>query len=239
HTRRTLDDTTRLHAPQVERVGDAHRITIRSDGTAWSAKRTVLECRPDELRLTVHVEGSGELTDVHLLGGYYSGDLDHGSGFHQSGADFRSVCNPEPWGSERRVLAAGEATVLDVLGTSVPGKEHWLFTPPPLCLAMSREAPPITPADLPGGPRMTVGVAAAPGEYNFTALHYEAVEGAFSLRLGYEGQTDVDGAFTAPSVRFRFGAPDPYAGFADHAESLRAEGSVPAAVARQRPAWWS
>lgn len=134
HTRRTLDDTTRLHAPQVERVGDAHRITIRSDGTAWSAKRTVLECRPDELRLTVHVEGSGELTDVHLLGGYYSGDLDHGSGFHQSGADFRSVCNPEPWGSERRVLAAGEATLLDVLGTSVPGKEHWLFTPPPLSL---------------------------------------------------------------------------------------------------------
>ena len=239
HTRLELDDTTYLHSPRIERIDGGHRITIESDGTAWSAKRTVLECRADELRLTVEVVGTGELTDVHLLGGYYSGDLQHGSGFHQSGTDFRSVCNPEPWGSERRVLAAGESTVLDVLGTSVPGKEHWLFTPPPLCLAMSREAPPATPVDLPGGPWMTIGVAAKPGDHNFTALHYEAVEGAFSLRLGYEGQTMVEGEFTTPSVRFRFGASDPYAGFADHADSLRAEGLAPGLVARARAAWWS
>jgi hypothetical protein len=239
HTRDRLDDTCAIGAPGVEATSSGQRIEIVSEGTGWIAKRTVLLCAADEVRLTVSVEGTGELTDVHLLGGYYSGDHRQGSGFHQSGADFRSLCNPEPWGSERRVLVAGESTVLDVLGTSVPGKEHWQFTPPPLCLAFTREEPPAASGELPGGPWMTIGVAAHPGEYNFTALHYDAVEGAFSLRLTYEGQTRVSGRFTTPSVRLRFGAADPYAGFADHAASLRADGLAPAATPRRRPAWWS
>jgi hypothetical protein len=238
HTRERLDDTTALGAPRIDESPAGPRIEIPSDGTAWATKRTVLHCAPDELRLGVTVEGDGEPTDVNLLGGYYSGDHRHGSGFHQSGADFASVCNPEPWGSERRVLAAGESTVLDVLGTSVPGKQHWQFTPPPLCLAVSRE-PPSDSGELPAGPWMTIGVATEPGAYNFTALHYDAVEGAFSLRLTYEGQTRVGWRFTTPTVRFRFGAPDPYVGFAEHAASLRAEGLAPAATQRWRPAWWS
>jgi hypothetical protein len=239
HTRDRLDDTSWLHPPQVEATASGQRINIESDGTAWAAKRTVLDCAGDELRVTVAVVGDGELTDVHLLGGYYSGDVRHGSGFHQSGADFRSVCNPEPWGSERRVLAAQESTVLDVLGTSVPGKRHWQFTPPPLCLAVSREPLPASPGVLPRGPWMTIGVAARRGEHSFTALHYDAVEGAFSLRLTYEGQTRVNGQYTTPSVRFRFAADDPYAGIADHAASLRAEGLVPPAKPHRRPSWWS
>jgi hypothetical protein len=239
HTRDRLDDTTRLHAPHVTAVASAQRISIESEGNAWSTKRTVLDCAPDEVRISVSVEGDGELTDVHLLGGYYSGDVRHGSGFHQSGADFRSVCNPEPWGSERRVLGAAESTVLDVLGTSVPGKEHWQFTPPPLCLALSREHPPAAPEELPGGPWMTIGVAAAGGAHNFTAMHYDAIEGAFSLRLTYEGHTAVNGRFSTPSIRLRFGATDPYAGFADHATALRADGLAPPAMPRQRPTWWS
>lgn len=239
HTAHGLDDTTRLHAPQVECTARGYRITIDSESTIWSSKRTVLDCAPDELRVTVDVAGAGPLADVHLLGGYYSGDLRHGSGFHQSGIAFGSVCNPEPWGSERRVLSAAESTVLDVLGTSVPGKRHWQFTPPPLCLAVNREAPPSAPTELPAGPWMTIGLGATRGQHNFTALHYDAVEGACSLRLAYEGQTLVDGRFTTPSVRFRFGAGDPYAGFADHADSLRAERLAPSAATRSRPQWWT
>ena len=239
HTTHGLDDTFRLCAPQVDSTADGARITIGAQSTAWSSKRTVLVCAPDELRVTVEVEGAGELTDVHLLGGYYSGDIRHAAGFHQSGAGFRSICNPEPWGSERRVLAATESTVLDVLGTSLPGKRHWQFTPPPLCLAVSRSAPPAAPTEVPAGPWMTIGLGVPCGEHNFTAVHYDAIEGACSLRLAYEGHTRVHGRFTTPSVRFRFASGDPYDGFADHAASLRAQQLAPPATPRRRPSWWS
>ncbi len=239
HAADRLDDTLRLYPPKVEPVGDGYRVTVAAASTAWHAKRTILECSPDELRLTVVVEGDGALADVHLLGGYYSGDVAHGSGFHQSGADFRSVFNPEPWGSERRVLGAGEATALDVLGSPVPGKEHWLFTPPPLSLQVSRAEPPRDGEHVPEGPWATIGVAAAPGEHRFTAVHYEAVEGAFSLRLCYEGQTQVAGRSRSPTVTLRFGAPDPYSGIAAHTASLRTMGWLPDRTAGAPAEWWS
>lgn len=234
-----LDDTYRIDPAEVERTADGVRLTIVSYGTVWRSKRTVLECEPDALHLTVTVEGAGRLTDVHLLGGSYAGDIDLASGYHQSGASFRSVCNPEPWGPERRALHARESTILDVLGSSVPGKEHWLFTPPPLALPLSREAPPAEPDALPAGPWSTLAVGAAPGELDVTALHYDAVDGAFSLRLTYEGQTQVEGSFTCPTVSWHVGAADPYEGIAAHRRWLERRGWVPDVADRPRAAWWS
>jgi hypothetical protein len=193
HTVEALDDTTRLDSPRLETTPDGHRVVIDAASTAWTAKRVTLDCEPQRLRLSVEVEGSGRLTDVHLLGGHYCGDTRQGSGFFHSGTDFRSVFNPEPWGSDRRVLPAGESTVLDVLGGPVPGKEHWFFTPPPFCLAVSRSAPPESPDDLPAGPWLVMGLGAAVADQRFTALHYDAVEAAFSMRLAYEGHTEVRG----------------------------------------------
>jgi hypothetical protein len=245
HTSERSDDTLRLHRPRIETAPSAWdraprvRIVVGSDGSGWDRKETVLECADDELRVCVAVEGHGRLTDVHLLGGYYSGDRAHGSGFHQSGASFSAVSNPEPWGSERRRLPASESTVLDVLGTSMPGKEHWLFTPPPLCLATTRQPPEADPAGEAGGPWMTIGVAAEPGQQTFTALHYDAVEGAFSLRLAYEGHTRVVGRFETPTVTFRFDAADLYAGIATHADAIRRRGWAPPADRRAHPRWWS
>lgn len=234
-----LDDTYRLHTPRTEPTPTGHRITIDADGTTWKAKRTVLECDPTELRLTVSVEGSGDLGDVHLLGGYYSGDLAHGSGFHLSGADHRSVFNPEPWGSERRMRPATESTILDVLGSSVPGKEHWLFTPPPLCLGLSREAVPEARETIPDGPWLMLGIGAEPGANTFTAVNYDAVEGAFGLRVSYEGHTRVQGSFTAPTLSFRPELEDPYEGIAAHTRSLRSLGWLPHVDQGPRPGWWS
>ncbi|MBA2529585.1 MAG: hypothetical protein H0V19_06415 [Euzebyales bacterium] len=239
HTRSALDDTTRLHPARVEATADGQRVTIDADSTAWTSKRVTLDCHPRRLRLSVAVTGEGQLTDVHLLGGYYCGDGRHGSGFFQSGADFRSVFNPEPWGSERRALPAGESTVLDVMGGPVPGKEHWFFTPPPFCLAVSRCAPPDPPDELPPGPWLVMGLAAAGGEQHFTALHYEAVEAAFSFRLAYEGQTPVSGSFSAPSLLFEPDAPDPYAGIRGYVAALRDLGYLGPATRAARPAWWS
>jgi hypothetical protein len=245
HTRTALDNTTRLHPARVEATAGGQRLTIDAQSTAWASKRVTLDCEPRRLRLTVTVAGRGELTDVHLLGGYYCGDPGQASGFFQSGADFFSVFNPEPWGSERRVRPAAESTVLDVMGGPVPGKEHWFFTPPPFCLAVSRHRPPESPDELPSGPWLTMGLGAGAGEQHFTGLHYEAVEGAFSLRLAYEGQTPVTDQFTTPSLLFGFDAPDPYAGIRGYVAALRDLGYLetaprPDRASRlDRPAWWS
>ncbi|MFA9445053.1 hypothetical protein [Egicoccus sp. AB-alg6-2] len=239
HTAGELDDTLQLHPPEIEQVDNGQRITIGMVSTAWDDKRLVVDLRDTEVQFALVVEGTGLLTDVHLLGGYYSGDRRHGSGFHHSGADFRSICNPEPWGSERRVLAAGESTILDVLGSSVPGKEHWLFTPPPLCLAVAREPVAGDTDDLPDGPILGIGIEAAPERHNFTALHYDAVEGAFSFRLAYEAQTRVDGTFTTPTLSLRFGADDPYEAIARQRAALQERGWVPRATGpKTPPAWW-
>lgn len=239
HREGMQDDTTALHPPHVEATDEGPRITVEAGSTAWAAKRTVLDCHAERLRLTVVVEGAGRLTDLHLLGGYYSADRRLSSGFFPSGADFRSVFNPEPWGSERRVLGAGESTALDVLGEPVPGKEHWFFTPPPFCLAVSRAAPPVAPDDLPDGPWLMMGLAADAGAQHFTGWHYDAVEAGFSFRLAYEGQTTVDGSFTAPSLVFAFDAPDPYAGIAAYVAGLRDLGNLRVGEVRECPAWWS
>lgn len=239
HTLGALDDTTRLHPARVEATDDGQRVTVDAESTAWISKRITLDCHPERLRLSATVQGHAALTDVHLLGGHYSGDPRHGSGFFPSGADFRSVFNPEPWGSERRVLPAGESTALDVMGGPVPGKEHWFFTPPPFCLAASRAAPPDVVDDLPAGPWLVMGLAAAAGDQHFTALHYEAAEAAFWIRLAYEGQTRVDGSFTAPSLLFSFDAPDPYAGIGAYVADLKELGYLQAVERAAAPCWWS
>ena len=53
----------------------------------------------------------------------------------------------------------------------------------------------------------------------YVDTNYDALEGAFALRLCYEGQTRVAGRFQSPTVTVRFGAPDPYSGIAAHTAS--------------------
>ncbi|HEV2123840.1 MAG TPA: hypothetical protein VGW38_13835, partial [Chloroflexota bacterium] len=76
-------------------------------------------------------------------------------------------------------------------------------------------------------------------QHHFTSFQYQASEGTFSFRLAYEGQSDVDGTFCTPSVVFRFGMPDPYAGLARHTQDLRDLGYVLPPRVLDRPAWWS
>jgi hypothetical protein len=240
HAREGLDETMRLAEPSVEARPDETRVMVSAGSSLWRKKQIVFVCREESVEAWAEVRGEGRLADCHLFGGYYSGQLRWGSGFFQSGPAFRSVFNPEPWSSERRALPAAESTVADVLGTSLPGKGHWFFTPPPFCYVMSRERPPSGNGrrELPAGPWMTVGLAVRPGEHNFTGFHYDATEQAFSLRLTYEGQTAVDGEFTTPSTLFLFGDADPYAGMARYVEALRERRLVPSPHPPVRPAWW-
>lgn len=259
HALEGLDTTARIEAPRVRREGGGAVVELELLGSRWRRKVLVLECFAHHLRAYVRLEGQGRLTDAHYFGGYYSGHLRWGSGFFASGTRWGGVFNPEPYASERRLLPAFEPTAIDVMGTSLPGKGHWFFTPAPFYYAFTKSAPqagaltpgalgadqggtpvpaagaaapqaPQTPA--PEGRWLGAGLEAAPAQRNFTAFHYDAGEGAFSFRLAYEGYTEVRGAFETPALLLAF-TPDPYAGLAEYVGRL----GLPA-PAHPKAGWW-
>jgi hypothetical protein len=231
HTSAGLDDTAGWSDPVVETDADGVTIAIAARSSVWASRRTVVRCRDDVLALRVEVTGDGDLTDAYLLGGYSSAQPRRGTGWFASGAAFRSLVNPGPSSPDGLALSAGEAASVDVVGGSQPGRGNWFFTPPPLCFVASRAA--VDGPGLPVGPWLTFGIAAEPGEQQYTGFHYEPGERTFALRLAYEGQTSVRGAFATPWLCFTFGAPDPYAGIASY---VAAAGLLPRP--RHAAAWW-
>ncbi|MFC4427279.1 hypothetical protein [Deinococcus navajonensis] len=229
HTTRGLDRTARLHPPEISEEDGAVTLTFRLEGGIWTHKRLILRCDDAGIDSHVEVSGDGELTDVHLFGGHYNGQQRWGSGFFQSSAFFTRVFNPEPYKREHRTIPAAQSTAIDVMGTSLPGKAHWFFTPAPLVYAFQQEL--LEPrlalgADQGGAPEyheylrdelraapasrwLSVSVVAPVDELNFTSFHYDGQETAFALRLAYEGQTRVEGQFRTPTLRLAF-ADDPY-----------------------------
>jgi hypothetical protein len=267
HTRETLDDAHTLEAPRVDTLEEGVQVTVTVHSSAWLEKRVVFTCLENELRVHLELTGEGAITDLHFFGGYYSGHLRFGSGWLTSGAGFQSLFNPEPYGAERRATPATESTAIDAMGTSLPNRAHWFFTPAPLVYAVSRSslesraalretvlgadqggtpattASSQTPvsassAELPDGPWMAMGLLTAPNEHQYTGFHFEATEGAFSLRLAYEGQTRVAQNWTSPSLSFTFDHADPYAAITAHTATLERLKLV-SLEPRARPEWWS
>lgn len=225
------DDTTSLSPPAVAESGDGMEVRLAAGSSAWRKRSIVLVCRDDELAFRVEVQGAGRLSDVHLLGGHCSAFPRWGSGFLESAGGFRSLMCPDPAAPERPVGSAAEPAAIDVLGSSLPGRGRWFFTPGPLCFAASRAQPDG------GSPWMSLGLAAPIEEMTFTALHYEPGERTFSLRLAYEGATVVDGSWASPWLLLRFGAASPYAALADYAARLRATGLAPQPTTTLA-SWW-
>jgi hypothetical protein len=119
--------------------------------------------------------------------------------------------------------------VIGVVGDSEPGRQHWLFTPAPLYLALSAAEDEWT----------GLWLAAPVEELNFPELRYEAAAGGFGIRLDYEGHTDVDGEFRAPALVLAPGLADPLAGLRRYRADLVEKGVAPAPAPREQPAWWS
>jgi hypothetical protein len=239
HTEAGLDDTALLHEPGLQEEGATARVVIAASSSQWESRALVFECADDLLTVHAEVTGHGRLTEVHLLGGYYSGDTRIGSGAFMSRAWFQSIFSPEPIEHERRIGPQSQSRVIDIMGGSMPGWGHWHFTPAPFIYAASRSAPPEDDSSLPDGEWLAIGLAAQPGEHQFTAFHYLAIEEAFSLRLDYEGQTEVDGTFRSPKVVLQPGSTDPYESVARHSLYLRQAGLVEPEAAGSRPDWWS
>jgi hypothetical protein len=147
----------------------------------------------------------------------------------------RTVFSPNPDQPWRVLRPAGQSAALGVVGDGgQPGVGRWLFTPAPLCLALSPQEP-AGHDPRRGGPWLMVGVAAA--RRPFTQLIYEALTPGFSLRYDYDGHTAVTGQFSTPTLLL-FLADDPYQGLRHYRELLDARGLLPERIApAPAPAW--
>jgi hypothetical protein len=212
------DETLAVEPPRV----DGDTIVVERRSTRWEQAAVTLVCTHETVEVRTSVRGRGVLTDVHLLGGrlLIPGEP---AGFLPSGSRFEKLFTPNPGDPPRPLRSAGEPAVIGVSGDSEPGRVHGFFTPAPLFLCLDS---------------LGLWLAAPVEELRFPQLVYVPGDAAFSLRLDYEGHTEVDGVFEAPVVVLRPGIADPYGGIRDYRSDLVARGCAPAPHERDRPAWW-
>lgn len=189
------DVTSHISDWQVTETADgALLLTAEADSMIWQRKTVRLLCREDRMTYGMTVEGNGDLADVELLHGWYTGaNKRHSTSRFHSGFYGDTLFNPEPDGRELYKVAIEERALIDMGGVPIPGRHHWFFTPPPFCFVLRR-----------GETCMTMGVTAAPGRHTFTELEYTGGTGQ-GLLLRYEGETHVHGAYDLPEVQLILG----------------------------------
>ncbi|WP_425864602.1 hypothetical protein [Arthrobacter sp. TWP1-1] len=209
--------------------GNFTRLGITAESSIWQHHRTQLSVEGDALELTTTVQGAGRITSIQQLGAHVAG-----AGLLPSDLLHNSVFSPNPDRPWQILRPAGESAALGVVGDGgQPGVGRWLFTPPPLCLALSSATPETSPEAT--GRCLMIGVAAK--RRPFTQLTYDAVTPGFSLRYDYDGHTSVEGQFSTPTLLL-FLADNPYDGLKRYRELLDSRGLLPARTqAPPSPAW--
>jgi hypothetical protein len=230
------DETLAIGEPRIEEGGGLVRLTWDLASSRWAARRIVLEAAPDTLVVTAEVEGTGRPADVTLLAG--RAVLPRVHGFLMSGASFESLVSASPTDPGKVVKSASESTSIGVATGSEPGRGNWFFTPGPFCYAAARE-PVRDPLELPAGPWVTFSLEVAPGEANFGAFSWRAIDRGFGFALDYDGKTAVEDHWRSPRLVIGF-ADGPYEAIASHRERLVRRGLAPPRrrAATDVPRWW-
>ena len=222
-----LDETVAVSAPQLVEG----RIVIERRSTLWERAAVTIECTETQVELRTTVSGHGRLAGADLLA-LRSLLPDRPTGLLPSGYAVGRVTKlfcPNP-AHATGIRPVYEPAVNGVTGDGEPGRHHWFFTPAPLYLAWAEEDE---------REWLDLGILAPVDELTFVEAGYAPRDGGFHLRLEYEGHTEVDGEFAAPSLVFTAGVPDPASGLRRHREDLAARGAAPAVAERERPRWWS
>jgi hypothetical protein len=236
-----VDETLSIAEPREVDGG----IVVERRSTTWERAQTTIVCGEESIELRSSVAGRGMLADVHQLG--FRALFPEGpNGFQATISNFRTLFTPSPGDAARILRPAWERLAIGVAGDGALGRGHHFFTPAPLYLALTTEAAgrdsSVASNSLlqgGGGSWLDLGIVAPLDALTFSQLVYDAGDRLFSLRLGYEGHTVVDGEFEAPAILLTLGVPDPYTGLRRHRDDLVARGAAPAVVEREQPEWWN
>ena len=217
-----VDETLELLAAREE--GDA--LVVERVSSLWDRAWLELRRVGDALEVHTCVRGRGALTEVQLLGGR-SAIPGAPLGRMLSGSHASTLFSPNPEDGAAPFRPAAAGAVTGVVGEGEPGRARWLYTPAPLFWALGND-----------GVWVDVGVAAPLEQLRFAEVRWESVAAGFSLRLDYDGRTQVDGEFRAPTLVLTPSG-DPWAGLKRHRLDLAARGAAPAVARRDQPAWWA
>jgi hypothetical protein len=222
-----VDETLEVLPPRIE--GDT--IVFERRSTLWDRAVTTISGNEEQVEIRSSVSGRGRLTDVNLLA-LRSLLPDKPTGVLPSGYAIGELtklfcANPA---HATGVRPAFEPAVIGATGDGEPGRHHWFFTPAPLYYAWGTEDE---------REWIDLGISAPVEQLTFVEAAYVARDGGFHLRFEYEGHTQVDGDFQAPTLVLTRGVSDPYSGLRRHRDDLAARGAAPEVEHRNRPAWWS
>lgn len=233
HVRGAADETVRVLAIDASPTADGVEVRVRARSSVWERRDLVLTCLPDRLEVRVEVDGTGDLTDVEVLGGRATLP-NTASGEFRSRIGFAGVLVPAATEPVQLVRPATTPGVLGVVGDADAGRLNAVFSPPPLAFGLSRAAP-TGATEVPRGDWLGMWLRAPIAELTMTAVRYAPLDGGFLLRLDYEGHTPVDGTWTSPVVVLR-----PSSGgwnvLEDYRADLAAAGLAPAS--RSHADWW-
>lgn len=231
------DETLAIEAPlRLEAPEALGRFAVERRSTVWARSGVEITCREDAVELRTWVHGRGTVADAHLLG-LRSLLPGRPLGFMPSGARFRSLFSPNPGNPAKVVRSTAESAVLGVSGDGTPGRGHWLFTPAPLCVALTTAEAADPDVELDDG-WLSVALAAPVDELGFVQLEVVAGDGAFHLALDYDGHLQVEGELALPTIVLVPGLATPYHALRRNREELVARGFAPQAAPRQTPRWW-
>lgn len=232
-----LDGTVAVIGPRLEQGAGGCVLSYDVTSTVWDTKQVRLRCSEDEVAFEVSISGSGGLTTARLLGGWYTGNPRWGGGVFHSQWAARTLFNASPDDPNRIVQPASEPAANGVVGSSLPGRGHWFFSPAPFLFA-GTEADVADAGDPEAGSWTTIEMRCAVEAATFTEVRYAPSLGGFSLELAYDGQTEVRGSFSTPPLVIRMGVSDPYAAVREHGDMLRTSGLAPT-VTRKPVDWWT
>ncbi|MBR4235106.1 MAG: hypothetical protein IKR85_03480 [Clostridia bacterium] len=219
HTLNGRDVSSEMTPWRISERGSEITLTCRLDSCVWDEKIVDIRFCEDRIVYTASVEGRGDLTDLELLGGFYTGSNRAVSNARlYSGFRGDWLFNPEPDCAEVYRRGVYERSLIDLTGVPIPGRDGWFFTPPVFCYVLKH-----------GEACMTLGISAEPGTNDYTEFEYTGGSGQ-ELILRYEGYTHVDGFYRLPSLHMIFGR-DEY--------ELISEFSARKAEDGARPDWWT
>jgi hypothetical protein len=230
-----FDDKTELDRP-VLRHESPEKAVIGWQGHSarWSRKEVELEAWNGGFSYHYTVYGEGALDRAFYWRNHRSGSQAHAVRLFNPEPNSRAVrytgercwkgtacyvCYPEP----------GQVVPPDYMTISV-GRDknyhggNWFFTPAPFCYAIEGEAN-----------WLALGIAARPGEWNFSDYTYPG--DGFGFSLVYDGHTRVKGHWQSPAMLCLV-APDEYSAIENYCGALRAGGMAPDHGRGAAQSWW-
>lgn len=229
------DEETVLGQPELsqERPG---RAVIRWQGSSsrWDKKEVELQAWEAGFSYNFTVYGEGALDRAFIW-------RDHNQG---SKAHAVRLFNPEPNSGVVRYTGdrcppittcyicypkPGVTVQPDYMTISV-GRDktyhggNWFFTPAPFCYALEGETN-----------WLTMGIAAQPGEWNFSDYSYPG--DGFGFSLVYDGHIRIKGRWQSPAMLCLV-APDEYAAIESYCAALRSAGVTPDHGRGVPHEWW-